>query len=288
METRNWEVLKHDLHEQEYCKNLYLSGEGWTQTKLAHLYGVSFSSMQKFIQKQKWAKKKNLDNPTNKRKYQVNDEFFAIQNSVMAYWLGFLASDGYCVKTTNEFGVGLSTVDIGHLEKLKADLKADNPIKSYVNSEGFSCSKLIVTSKKMREDLAQYSIIPEKTFKLEWPSLLKREYWIDYVRGYFDGDGSVSYLSNQHALKWQICGAQKDFLQHIVDFLFEDYGIPRVNVQTYNNDRVHPLYNIAYSTRSTERIYGILYHQDCRYLERKKVKFEECLKRHDEDVPRTI
>lgn len=284
-EKRSWEKLKTDLIEQEYCKQLYLSGTGWTQQKLADLYGVCKHSMTNFCQQKGWKKKPQLDCPQNKRKYNLNDNFFSNENSIMAYWLGFIAADGYCVSTTNELGIGLARIDKSHLEKFKQDLQAENPIKDYINSEGYENSKIILTSKQLRSDLATYGIVPKKTFSLEFPKNLQQEYWIDFIRGYFDGDGSVSYLKNQKAIRWQICGAKRDFLQDIVNFLYEAYDIPKVKIQFQTKNRLHTLYNFQYSTHSSITLFDILYYNNnCRYLDRKYLKFKEAIQQHEIDI----
>lgn len=270
------------MTEQEYCKELYLSGQGWTQTKLAELYGVSFSSMQKFIQKQHWDKRKNLDNPTNQRKYSCNDNFFSEENALMAYWLGFISADGYCPRNFNGIGMGLARIDREHLEQFKKDTQATNPIKDYTNSLGYENSKIIITSKQMRTDIAKYGIVPAKTFTLQFPNNLKRKYIIDYIRGYFDGDGSVSYMKNQKALRWQICGANSNFLEGIIQFLFDEYKIPKVKV--YKNIGRN-VYYFQYSTNTTIALFKILYYSDeCRYLNRKYIKFKEAIEQHEIDV----
>lgn len=285
MITRDWKTLRDDLDEQEYCKKLYLSGEGWTQKKLAELYGVSYSSMQKFIQSKKWSKKKNLDNPTNKRKFSLNDNFFSQESPVMAYWLGFIAADGYCRSSTNEVGIGLARADREHLEKFKKDIEAQSPIKDYTNNLGYENSKIAITSKKIREDLCKYGIIPQKTFTLQFPTNLNKKYWVDFIRGYFDGDGCISYLKNQHALRWQICGVIKDFLQQIIDFLYEEYDVPKVKVLQQTRNRNHTYYYFQYSTKATERIFDILYYDDsCRRLDRKYNKFKKALEQHLLDI----
>ena len=46
-----------------------------------------------------------------KRKYKINDNYFAIQNDKMAYMLGFLMADGNVSKTENLIQINLSEMD---------------------------------------------------------------------------------------------------------------------------------------------------------------------------------
>lgn len=213
--------------------------------------------------------------PQNQRKYYVNDEFFTIQSSNLAYLLGFIASDGYVSKDRNEIGIGLSAVDKEHLIQFQKVIGGRN-IDEYTTNDGFDVVKWVFVSETAKTELAKYNIIPQKTFKLLPPKQLEKKYWIDYIRGYFDGDGSVNYL-NQGALRWQICSATKEILQWIIDFFYEEYNIPKVNILMQM--KTNPLYYFQYSTNATKQIYNILYTEDSWYLKRKKDKFEEILKK---------
>lgn len=218
---------------------------------------------------------KNL--PQNQRKYEVNENFFFIQTSNMAYLLGFLASDGYISLKRNEIGIGLSAVDKEHLIQFKNAI-GGREVEEYTTEEGFPTVKWVFTSEAVKKELVKYNIIPQKTFKLLPPIELDKKYWIDYIRGYFDGDGSVNYLSGNKALRWQVCSATKEILQWIIDFLYEEYNIPKVNILVQDRNK-NSLYYFQYSTNSTKKIYNILYTPNSWYLKRKKEKFEEILKK---------
>lgn len=214
----------------------------------------------------------------NQRKYWVNDEFFMVQSPNLAYLLGFLASDGYIGKDRNVIAISLSSVDREILEKFK-DIVGGRPIDDYITSDGFPVSRWVFTSQQAKGELKKYNIVPQKTFALQPPTYLDRKYWIDYIRGYFDGDGSINYLAGNKALRWQVCSATKEILEWIVSYLYEEYSIPKVNIQCEIKNRQNPLYNIQYSTNATKKIYDVLYTPNTWFLKRKKDKFEEILKK---------
>lgn len=207
-----------------------------------------------------------------------NKDYFYTQSSNMAWLLGFLASDGCVRKDRNEIKIGLSKVDKEILEKIKQELQIENAISEYVTAEGFESVTLQWTCKEHKEELAKYSIIPEKTFKLKPPYALDKKYWIDYIRGYFDGDGSVNLIHNkeQLSLRWQVCSATPEILQFIVDYLYEEFHIPKVNIQTQKRPN-HELYVIQYSTNATKSIYNILYTPNSLFLNRKKQHYQDIL-----------
>ena len=111
---------------------------------------------------------------------------------------------------------------------------------------------------------------------------LERKYWIDYIRGYFDGDGSVNLISNSNGrgngnLRWQICSATKEILEWIINYFYEDFQIPKVTILVDQKNRQHPIYYFQYSSQSTRKIYNILYTDSDMFLKRKKEHFEHIL-----------
>lgn len=213
--------------------------------------------------------------PQNQRKYPVQDDYFAKPSHNMAYILGFLASDGTVRKDKNEIKLSLSSIDKEILEKMQKEI-GGRPIQDYITQKGFSVSSWTLTSQKIKEDLQKYSIVPNKTFCLKPPILLPKVYWIDYIRGYFDGDGSINSLQNGKSLRWQICSATPEILEWIVNFLYTDYNIPKVSILSQKRKGV--LYYFQYSTRATQEIYKILYTPNSFFLKRKKDYFQEIIR----------
>ena len=214
-----------------------------------------------------------------------NKEYFDTQSPNMAWILGFLASDGYISKKSNEISIGLSSVDREILERIKKEIEIENPVRDFTSRAGFDYSELRWSCAKHKKELAKYSIVPKKTFILEPPYALNEKYYLDYVRGYFDGDGSVNFIEvngKKHytALRWQVCSATPSILEFILDTL-ESYGVQRVNIQkNYREKSEKPLYSIQYSTNATKQIYNILYSTGSTlYLARKKNHFEEIIQK---------
>lgn len=208
-----------------------------------------------------------------RRQFNVDDSYFSTENSNMAYLLGFLASDGTVDKKNNRIKIGLSSIDKKFLMEIKEELKYEGDILDYITSNGFSVSELTFTSQQIKNDLARYNIVPNKTFTFKFPKNLNKKYWIDFIRGYFDGDGSVS-TAGENAIKWQICSATKDVLETIVDFFYEEYHIKKVSIleQPRKNST---LYYFQYSTNAAKEIFSILYKKNSLKLPRKYLKFKE-------------
>lgn len=209
--------------------------------------------------------------PQNQRKYPLNEDFFFEQGHDLAYVLGFLAADGTVRKNSNEVKLTLAAVDKDFLEQLRS-LVGGTPIKEYSTEKGYKNATWTFSSKRVKEELATYNIVPQKTNTFQFPRKLRKEFWIDFIRGYFDGDGSVS-TAGPEAIRWQICSNTEDVLKVIVDYFEEEYSIPRVTIYR----RRDGLYYFQYSTRATRKIYEILYTDNCLYLPRKREKFKSLI-----------
>ena len=217
----------------------------------------------------------NRANSINVRKYGVNDDYFDNESSNMAYILGFLAADGTVAKNGNRIKIGLSSVDRKFLELIKEELGAESNILDYETSNGYMVSEFSFTSQKIKQKLAEYNIVPGKTETFTFPINLSKKYWIDFIRGYFDGDGSVG-TAGPSAIRWQICSHRPQVLETIVEFLFEEYGIPKVFVQKNKHGNSF-LYTIQYSNNSTRKIFQIIYTPNSLYLPRKFEKFKSII-----------
>ena len=65
---------------------------------------------------------------------------------------------------------------------------------------------------------------------------------IDFIAGFFDGDGSIYEPADYHKIKMNITCASHTFLEEIIDFLFQEYNIPKPSVR--ETIRKHIIYYI--------------------------------------------
>lgn len=207
-----------------------------------------------------------------------NHQYFQTINRNSAWLLGFLASDGSIEKDRNVIKISLSAVDKEILEKIRKEIGLESEVKIYEDSSGFSKCKIQWSSEQQKKDLEKYGIIPQKTFKLKPPYLLDKTFIIDYLRGYWDGDGSITLNKNAYnSLQWQIISATKDILEFFVNYLNEVYEIPKVNIHSFMRGD-HLLYILQYSTKISLKLYEIMYKNisnDDLFIARKKEKYDK-------------
>ena len=212
-----------------------------------------------------------------RRKYTINENYFSIESAEMAYIMGFIAADGSISKRDNTLKIGLSAIDYDFLCDIAKRMGSNKAVKLFTNNKGFDCCEWHCASEKIKKDLSKYNIVPNKTFSFIFPRNLNEKYWIDFIRGYFDGDGTICSCGN-NAIRWSLCSANDDILKIIVDFFEREYNIPRVKIQKRPpNNNSHELYYIQYSTKATKQIYKILYLKDSFFLPRKKQKFDSLI-----------
>lgn len=256
------------------------------QLKSGKQFGLSAQTVKKILLKNN-IKIRDLHesiciaNQTNDRTvqhYEKNPNFFKKESSDMAWLLGFLASDGNISKNGNKIRIELSIVDKEILEKIKEVVGIENPIRIREDKRGFVFASLEWSCSEHKKDLEKYNIVPKKTYILSPPTKLNEKFYIDYIRGYFDGDGTIN-LNSSHgrkSLRWGICGASKPVLEWIIKVLENEYNIPAINIHKDSSHEKN-FYSFAYSTISARKIYNILYTENSLFLKRKKEKYEKLL-----------
>lgn len=251
---------------EEYIK-------GATQTAISKKYKISCYLIKKILLEHN-IKLRPAGNQTQ-RKYEVDDSFFDTQTHDMAYVLGLLASDGNVSKRENAINFVASAQDSEHLEKIRQLLHSSKPLAFYKDNKGNQSCRLSIHSKRFKEVLADYNIIPAKTKTYTFSYKLQKEFWTDYLRGYFDGDGSVSPCGN--GVKWQLGAYNKEILEWVTNYLYEEYAIPKPVIYKYPNRH---FFQLTYAKQeSVKKIYEILYSDNKICLERKKVKFSSLIKK---------
>ena len=137
------------------------------------------------------------------RKYTLNEDYFSeINTEEKAYIIGFIAADGHVDETAKRLKITLATKDKDILEKIRICLGSNTNIKDFEKKSHFSYGKPIFyhstvefCSKKLVEDLVKLSLINNKTYSLnqELIKFIPEHLVRHFLRGYFDGDGHVSY-----------------------------------------------------------------------------------------------
>ena len=157
---------------------------------------------------------------TNKKTSQYprySDYFHCIDCHEKAYWIGVMLSDG---SITNGNSVNLGLKDKEHIEKFKKAIGAINNKIITIEDNRFSkpCInyRLSIRDAQMVEDLSKYYIVPNKSYIEFGVPPIPEEYIWDFIRGYFDGDGSIYFTNNKFILSFV---GNKKFLNELKGIL---------------------------------------------------------------------
>ena len=130
----------------------------------------------------------------SRHKYVDSSGFNDLSTDWHAYWVGFLAADG-CIfvepkrKNIGRVQVIVKMSDADHLRDIQQGLKTSVPVTLYNGQR--DVAKLILYDLTFIEALAKWGIVPNKTFTMRWPLDLPSTAIPAYIRGYFDGDGTI-------------------------------------------------------------------------------------------------
>lgn len=135
--------------------------------------------------------------------------FESIDTKEKAYWLGFIVADG-SVSDNDALYLGLKRSDWKHVEKFKKFVGYEG--RCYFNKGsklGTPSYSIRIGNTKLCQDLNKYGVVPRKTgscYKSDLiPKALEKYFW----RGVMDGDGTISFKSNNNALILSLVGDEK-------------------------------------------------------------------------------
>lgn len=209
----------------------------------------------------------------NKKDFNQN-YFSAITTETQAYLLGFIYADGSISSKATKYSAYL-TVQLAEKDKEVLELMVSEiyPSKNILKtSAGYY--KITIYSNKLVDDLLNLGVKYKKTYEeLSIPNI-DSNLIHHFIRGYFDGDGSV-WMSSPTAKRKQwgaeIITASKLFCDELINTmnLSHNYSCRTVKVDihkiSYNGKkRIKALYNYLYSNASV-------------YLKRKYDKFQSII-----------
>jgi hypothetical protein len=127
-----------------------------------------------------------------KRDLVRHDYFACIDSSVKAYVLGVLAADGNILAKYDRITLELSTKDADLLETIRDELVPGGAITSR-HRRGHDYQTLAFVSHDMVKDLEVLGVTAAKSRTIAWPEKLPSCFDCEFILGYFDGDGFITY-----------------------------------------------------------------------------------------------
>jgi len=214
---------------------------------------------------------------------KVNKDFFKKWTPNMAYILGFFAADGYI--TVNKRGAHFWCIQIcdkGLLERIKECVGSDHKINVRLRKGNEKdLFRLQIGSKEMCNDLRRLGMMERKTKSLAVPNI-PDEFFSDFVRGYFDGDGGV-WVGQIHkernttnmVIRSVFTSCSGNFLGLLKEKL-KMFGVLNGVLRKEKGN----YYRLTYSVYGSLNLYDFMYnHKVLRsgllFLDRKKIVFDK-------------
>lgn len=214
----------------------------------------------------------------------VNKEFFKKWTPEMAYALGYFTADGCMfINPRGSHYIEFTSVDRELIEKVRKLLRSNHSIgvQTFDNPNWKTKFTLEIGSKDMFQDLLKLGLTPRKSNRIKLPNV-SQEYLSDFVRGYFDGDGCVSFgiyrrktrKSKANLLSTRFISGNKIFLKNLLETLREYANLKGGFIVKKNSG-----FELSFSINDSKKIYRFMYGgvPNSRFLERKHNKFQKAL-----------
>lgn len=228
--------------------------------------------------------KQGVDYSSTKPKFNQHI-FDLIDSEEKAYWLGFIYADGYISASSLDkdkeidykFELNLSSKDITHLEKFNKFMEHTdyniNISDVILNENTYERARWSIGNKHMWNVLNNYGCTPRKSNTLTFPDVTifnKKSLVFDFIRGYIDGDGSISYNNIEHTkMSVNILGTS-EFLMGIQHHLGTN------NALSYNNKTQSEITKVlSFVGSSAYNQLNKLYKNATIYLDRKYKRYLE-------------
>lgn len=272
---------KTGIKDEEKNEILKLYLEGLTIEKIQTIYQhLKKDQINYFLRKEKVTRK-------NGKQVTLNHDYFEnIDTESKAYFLGLLMADGSLQKVKNSInsysyhiGIALNTEDEKVIDifrkEVETDLKIRRYNRKYENRKSRWESKLELRSEKMFNDLSRLGKKPMKLETcLEVPKLKEELIW-HFIRGYFDGDGTIYRAKNYDRPIIAFYGTF-EFLNSLKKEISKVIDINRLNVHKKKDVNISML--TISKIHEIQFIYNKFYENANVFMDRRKNKFDQFFK----------
>lgn len=289
------ETIEQTFNEKTYQE--YLLGTK-TLTEMIKDFHTSEYELKKFFKNNGLMYRREFLNKTTK-----HDFFNVINCELKAYLLGFYFADGCCYDDYVKISITESDREI--VELFKSAISPNRVLHvstPFFNKKTKYTSKPLVTleikSKQICEQLNKFGMGTNKTTETNTDlSMIPIKFMIDFIRGYFDGDGTVcvtkgmkKYVTSKgeikqtpyHNYNWSIISKTTKHLYIIKDYLLKECG---VHSNILEDGRGNFLIEVN-RKNDFKKLCELLYDGKSYFLKRKKDKFFSCDIK--EDKPKVI
>jgi len=224
------------------------------------------------------------------RKIFFDENFFEnIDSEKKAYWLGFIYADGSVydgnqsnTQTSLRLSINLQREDKRHLEKFAEDLMFTGEIKDFISVSPMTVnpsnqSKIVLNSNSFCRNLIKNGVTQNKTYTMEVPKYLEKEFFYHFLRGYIDGDGSYffnkRYEYKSYRFQIEIVSHCSNILEYIKSMCEKDNIKPNISFR-----KEVGAYRLFFTGKNNVgKLIELMYKNSTVYLDRKYTKAQQLL-----------
>ena len=224
------------------------------------------------------------------KKIHVNEAFFSSWSDKMAYVLGIVYTDGN-IYTGNSMNnehksykkvpkISIVQKEPELLEKVKKLMDCDATLyyrkeKYYNGVKSGAAYSLSLSNYALFNDLTKIGLTSDKSLDMVFPDI-PREYLRHFIRGCWDGDGSVFLSSMGYICASYVCGS-KEFIVKLSDIL-DGFGVYKGTISEQKGKNTS--YKIRYHGEVCYKFFKYMYDNvdKSMYLQRKYEIFDNYYK----------
>ena len=220
----------------------------------------------------------------SKKVYTTNSHFMdVIDTEEKAYFLGFMFSDGYVHKSSNDIKIELHEQDIDIIHKIIKLLFTN--CEPNIGRDRECYRYFTVTDAHLRESLIALGCIPAKTWFLKFPTEDKvpKHLLHHFLRGYYDGDGCICTTGER--ISARLTGVDS-FLLEVKSFIEQELNI-EMSV-SYYKDKPGIIDITIGSFNDCKSFLNWLYKDSTIYLNRKFNSYKKAINMCDDNFSKSI
>jgi len=180
----------------------------------------------------------------------------------MAYVLGFWFADGY-MRKEKSYRIVVVSNDTQVLRAIRNGMESNHPIRK---SKLDQSSSIVFHSKRLYEGLTLKGGIRCKSRLIQFPAV-PQKYIRDFIRGYFDGDGSVFFVKYirtkdrrlTRELRTNFTSGSRNFLEDLMAVLHREIGLPMKKIGICN---AGASFKLGYGMKDSDTLLHYMYYQD--------------------------
>lgn len=193
------------------------------------------------------------------------------------YLVGLIATDGNL--SLDGRHINITAKEYDYLEKLKLALGLENKIGKKLNGNNQASYQIQIGNTNLYEFLLSIGLTPKKSLSLG-ELKVPDEWFVDFLRGVIDGDGSIGHWihASNGREQWslRIYSAAPSFMKWLSEKIEKLFHVTGTIHREYRERATTNIYILKYGKMAAKVILAKCYYKNSLGLERKARLVDEC------------